>query len=142
MEAIEQGQQLGLSLVAQHYLVILIKIVLCDEEKPFDYQEYQRVEQIVHNLAGNNSDIFLTKKDLEELVLILKGNNAEELQQEANFWRELIQQEGERDSICNLVIEIGSPQQRLSDLHHSFAEALVRLENIENPEKDKYKLSA
>jgi two-component system response regulator YesN len=61
--------------------------------------------------------------------LIIKGNDVEELQQEAIFWRELIQQEGERDSVCNLVIEMGSPQQRLSDLHHSFAEAMVRLKN-------------
>jgi len=129
-EAIEQGQQLGLSLVAQYYLVILINIELCDEGKSFDYQVYQRVEKIAANLANNNTDIFLTKKDPEELVLIIKGNDAEELRQEAIFWRELIEQEGERDSTCHLLITIGSPQQRLSDLHHSFAEAMVKLKNI------------
>lgn len=129
-DAIEQGQQLGLSLVAQYYLVILIKIKLRDEGKPFDYQEYQRVEQIVVNLAGNNPDILLTKKDPEELVLIIKGNDSEELKQEAIFWRDLIQKEVERDTVCLLVFEIGSPQQRLSDLHHSFAEAMVKLKNI------------
>jgi two-component system response regulator YesN len=128
-EALEQGQQLGLSLVAQNYLVILIKIELCDDGKPFDYQEYQRIEQIAANLADNNPDIYLTKKDPEELVLIIKGDDAEELRQEAIFWRELILQEGARDSVCRLLIEIGSPQQRLSDLHHSFAEAMVRLKN-------------
>ncbi len=132
-EAIEQGQQLGLSLVAQHYLVALVKIELCDAGKPFDYQEYQRVEKIVASLASNNIDILLTKKDPEELVLMIKGNDAEELQQEAIFWRDLIRREVERETICKLTIEIGSPQKRLSDLHHSFAEAMVKINNFGHP---------
>ena len=131
VEAIEQGQQLGLNLVAHQYLVILIKIELRDAGKPFDYQQYQRIEKIVSNLAGNNPDILLTKKDLEELVLVMKGNDPEALQQEAVFWRQLIHKEVGSDPFCELVIEIGAPQQRLSDIHRSFAEALVKVKNTE-----------
>ena len=128
-EAIEQGQRLGLDLVAPQYLVLLVKIELCDQGIPFDYHEYQRVEQMVSKLAGNNADILLTKKDIEELVLILKGDGAEQLRQEGQFWAELIQKEKTSDSVCRLVIEMGSPQKRLSDLHRSFAEALVKVKN-------------
>ena len=128
-EAIEQGQRLGLDLVAQQYLVLLIKIELRDESIPFDYHEYQRIEQMVSKLAGNNADILLTKKDLEELVLILKGDDVEQLRQEGQFWAELIRNEKAGDSVCRLLIEMGSPQKRLSDIHRSFAEALVKVKN-------------
>lgn len=136
-EAIELGQQLGLNLVAKHYLVMLIKIELCDAGKPFDYQVCQRVEKTVAHLASNNPDILLTKKDLEELVLIIKGEDPEALHQEAIFWGELIRKEVGSDPVCKLVIEIGAPQQRLSDIHRSFAEAMVksmgREHMLENP---------
>lgn len=129
-DAIEQGQQLGLNLVAQYYLVMLVKIELCDDSKPYDYYAYQRIEKLVSNLAGNNTDILLTKKDVEELVLILKGDDEEQLRQEGNFWAELIKKEGAGDTICRLRVEMGSPQERLSDLHRSFAQALVKARNL------------
>jgi two-component system response regulator YesN len=128
-DAVEQGQQLGLNLVAQHYLVLLIKIESCEDGKPYDYDEYQRVEAMVADLAGNNPDILLTKKDVDELVLILKGDDKEQLEQEGQFWAELIQEERASDAVCRLVIAMGSPQERLSDIHRSFAEALVKAKN-------------
>jgi len=131
--AIEQGQQLGLNLVAQQFMVLLISIELCDESQSFDYSVYQHIERIISNLAGNNRDILWTKKDIEELVLILKGDDEEQLQQEGNFWAELIRKEGAIDPVCRLIIETGSPQQRLSDIHRSFTEALVKIQNRDRP---------
>ena len=109
---------------------LLIKIESCDDDKPYDYQEYQRVEDMVSDLAGNNTDILLTKKDLDELVLILKGDDKEQLWQEGQFWAELIQEERASDAVCHLIIEMGSPQERLSDIHRSFAQALVKAKNL------------
>jgi len=130
-DAIEQGQQLGLNLVASYYLVMLIKIELCDDSKPYDYDECQRVETMVSNLIGNNADILLTKKDVEELVLILKGDDEEQLRQEGEFWAKLIQKEGAGgDTLYRLSVEMGSLQERLSDLHRSFAEALVKAKRL------------
>lgn len=128
-DAIEQGQHLGLDLVAPYYLVMLIGIELCDDNQPYDYYAYQRIEKMVSNLAGDSVDILLTKKDMEELVLILKGDDEEQLQQESSFWAELIQAEGAGDAVCRLHIEMGSPQERLSDLHRSYAQALVKAKN-------------
>ncbi len=128
-DAIEQGQQLGLDLVAAHYLVMLVKIELCDDNKPYDYDTYQRIEKIIARLVGNSADVLLTKKDIEELVVILKGDDEAQLQQDASFWAELIQAEGAGDAVCRVHIEVGNPQERLSDLHRSFAEALVKAKN-------------
>lgn len=125
-DAIEQSQQLGLDIVAKYFLVVLIRIELCEHSLPFDYHEYQRVEKIVSEFAGNNLDVFVTKKDLEELVLLIKGDGLGQLGQEGKFLAELIKSEVESQTSCKIMIEIGSPQIRLGDIHRSFAEALVK----------------
>jgi len=125
-EAIEQSQHFGLDIVAKYYLVALIRIELCEQSLPFDYEAYQQVEKIVSELSGNNLDVFLTKKDLEELVLLIKGDHLEQLVQEGDFLAELIKKDVEKQTSCNAFIEIGSPQDRLGNIHHSFAEALAK----------------
>lgn len=125
-DAIEQSQQLGLDIIAKYFIVVLIRIELCEHSLPFDYHEYQRVEKIVSEFAGNNLDVFVTKKDLEELVLLIKGDDLGQLGQEGRFLAELIRNEVESQTNCKIMIEIGSPQIRLGDIHRSFAEALVK----------------
>ena len=125
-DAIEQSQQLGLDIVARYYLVVFIRIELREKSQPFDYYQYQKVEQIVSQFAGNNPDVFWTQKDLEEQVLLIKGDSLDQLIHEGDFLVKLIQQEVENQTSCNLVIEIGTPQNRLGDIHHSFAEAMVK----------------
>ncbi|MBN1887574.1 MAG: response regulator, partial [Thermoflexales bacterium] len=81
-EAIEKGQVLGIEFIARYYLVVVIKVELCDSLKRFGYHDYWQVQQIVSSLVGNNPDVFLLKKDMEELVLVMKGNTLEYLQEE------------------------------------------------------------
>lgn len=131
-EAITQSQQLGLDIVARYYLVVLLRIELCQDSQPFDYQEYQQVEQIITELVGNNLDVFLTKKDLEELVLLIRCDSLEQLVEEGEFLVGLIKNEVENRTTCNIVIGVGSHQERLSEVHHSFAEALVISKLIES----------
>ena len=130
-DAIEQSKQLGLDIVARFYLVILILIELCEDSQPYDYKEYQQVEKIISEFARNNKDVFLTKKDPEELVLLIKSDSSEQLIQESSFLAELIKKEVEKQTPCNLAIEMGRPQDRLGDIHHSFAEALVKSKSSE-----------
>jgi hypothetical protein len=50
MAAIAQSQQLGLNIIANYYLVILVRFEL--HENAVDYQECQRIEQMVSNLIS------------------------------------------------------------------------------------------
>lgn len=129
VEALEKSQSLGLDLVARYYQVALIRIELCDESQPFDYQEYKQVEQIASSLAGGNGDVFLAGKDMEELVVLFKGNSLEQLEQNSNFFTRLIKTEVESQTSCGLIIAMGNPQNRLGDIHHSFTEALVKIKS-------------
>jgi two-component system response regulator YesN len=126
-DAIEQSQRFGLVIVAKYYLVMLMTIELCEDNKPFDYHEYRLVEHIVSDLVVNHADVLMSKKDVEELVLLFKGDSHEQLLEEASFLAELAKKNVENQTQCKLHIAIGPPQERLGNIHHSFAEALVRI---------------
>ena len=130
-EAIEQSQQLELDITARYYVVMVIRVELCSNSPPFDYHEYQQVEQIISQLTGDQSDVLLTKKDIAEIILLIKGENVEQLLQRGDFLADLIRNKVESKTTCNTVIEMGSYQERLSDVHHSFAEALVKCKFVE-----------
>jgi two-component system response regulator YesN len=129
--AVEQSQLLGLDLISRCYLVIQAKI--CPAVSPgtgelagaLDFHDCQQVETLVKGLVEANLDTFLTKKDLEELVLILKGENPEALQQDGQYLAALIKQEVESKVPCRLDIGLGEPQSRLGDLHRSYTGALL-----------------
>lgn len=133
-EAIEKGQLLGLDLIARCYLVVILKTELGDRSEPFDYDEYQRVQQIVAGLVENNPDIFCLKKDWEELVLVLKGNTPEYLEEERDILLAQIDQEIQKTRY-QLAIGVGAPKKRMADLHQSFVEALVSIQNAADQEK-------
>jgi two-component system response regulator YesN len=129
-EAIEQGQRLGLNIVSKYYMVLLIKVELRDSDNTCDYREYQKVEELVLSLAGNNPNVLYTKKELGELVLILKGDSLEQIQEEGAFLANLIQQEGRSKANCNLIIELGQSQQRIGDINRSLSEAVIKAKNV------------
>jgi two-component system response regulator YesN len=133
-EAIEQSQWLGLELVARCYLAVVIKVELRDPSEQFDYYEYRQVQRIVSGLVSNNPDVFLLKKDLEELVLLMKGNTPEYLQEERDF---LIERIGQRvqETRCRLIIGVGTTEQRLTDIYHSFVEALADVQSAVSEHK-------
>jgi two-component system response regulator YesN len=133
-DAIEQGQLLGLDLIARCYLVVILKAELDDRSEQFDYDEYRQVQQIVAGRVGNNPDIFLLKKDWEELVLVMKGSTPEYLEEESNFLLGVIKQDVKRTKY-HLSMGVGAPKKRIADIYHSFVEALVTIQNATNVNK-------
>lgn len=123
-EALDRAQALGVELIASAYLVVVIKIDLRDPAAPFDYREYEQVRQIISGLVDSNPDVFLIKKDLEELVLIMKGGSPEVLERQRGALLDSIRQRV-RTTKCTLVIGCGAPRRRLTDLCPSFMEALI-----------------
>src|SRR5512135_3284880 len=133
-EAIEQSQSLGMELIARCYLVVVIKVELCDAPEQFDYHEYQQVQRIVSSLVETNPDVFLLTKDLEELVLMIKGNTPEYLQEEGDLLVEQIQRQAQGEK-CKLAIGVGTPKKRITDIYHSFVEALTAIQDTANTHK-------
>ena len=132
-EAIERGQQLGLEIIAPWYQVLLLKINLCDGHMLFDYQVYEKVEQIIKELVGPDPEILYTRNGLDEFVFIIAGENSDQLREVKEFWARLIEGKIADSKICDVIIKTGAPQQRLGEIHHSFAEALIAVKNASEP---------
>ena len=129
MDAIENGQLLGLDLSARHYLVVIIKIELGDRTEQYDHDEYQQLQHVLTGLAEKNPDIFVLKRDWGDLILIMKGNTTEYLEEE----RDLLLEEIRRvlaKTRYQLTIGVGASKDRIADIRQSFVEALM---NVQNP---------
>jgi two-component system response regulator YesN len=127
-EAIEKGGSLGLDLVARCYSILILKIESQDRSRKVDYDEYQKVQGIVSGMIGNNPDIYLLKKDWEELVLLVKGNIPQYLEEESNLLLGSIKSELERNGY-QLTVGVGSQKNRIADIYQSFLEAFVSIQN-------------
>ncbi len=127
-EAIENSQSLGLDLIAKYYLVAIVKIELSDRSEQFNFDEYQHAQQIIASVVDNNPDVFLVKKDWEEVILLIKGNNAEYMVEERDFLIDLIKRDIKKTRY-HLIIGAGSPKNRLAHIYQSFMEALVETHN-------------
>jgi len=130
-EAFEQSQQIGLDLFARDYLVIVIRIEPCNSSESSDSAKIKRIHNIISKLVENNPDVFLLLKDIEEVVLIMKGNTPEYLDEEKNFLLEQFQHQVEGTD-CKLTIGIGTSKKRIADISQSFGEALVCIQNQVN----------
>jgi two-component system response regulator YesN len=128
-DAIEQSEALGMDLVARCYLVVVLKVERRERAERFDPAEYQRVQRSVAGLVENNPDVFMLNKDLEDLVLIMKGDTSEYLLEERDLLLDQIKRQVQ-DTRCTLVVGCGAPTRRLADIGQSFAEALASLQSM------------
>jgi two-component system, response regulator YesN len=127
-QAIEQAEELGLDLVAPAYLVVVIKIEPNDPAAQFDYQRYARTCNALSHLFEHDPAVFLVKKDLEEIVLVVKGESSEALVEKHVWLRGQIEQQASRTE-CQLVMGSGTPKRRITDICASFVEALTSLQS-------------
>ena len=132
-----KGQSLGLDLVARCYSIVILKIEKRDRSEKFDYAGYQQVQLIVSGLIGSNPDIYLLKKDWEELVLLMKGNIPQYLEEESTLLLGSIKNELEKTGY-RLSIGIGSQKNRITDIYQSFVEAFVSMQNTAEKEKGQF----
>jgi two-component system, response regulator YesN len=123
-DAIEKSQWLGIDLVARCYLVVVVRVEPADSAEPFDYfNACQRAQQILSGVVGENPDVFLLRKDMQELVLLLKGNSLEYLLEERDLLLKRITAEL-GSAGCKLIAGSGAPQKRITEICHSFIEAM------------------
>ena len=127
-EAIEKGQMLGLNLMARHYLVLILKIELGDRSEQYDHDGYQHVQQVVTALMEKNPDVFVLKRDWGDLILIMKGETSEYLEEERDLLLAEIRQEIAKTHY-QVTVGIGSSKNQIAEISQSFVEALVNAQN-------------
>jgi two-component system response regulator YesN len=128
-EAIEKSQMLGIDFVAQCYLVVVIRIEPLNSSEPIDYQKCQAVQQLVLDIVANNPDVFLLRKDIDELVLVLKGSSPENLHEERDLLLARIKP-AVAQMQSSLAVGSGPPQNRITDICRSFIDATDDLQAV------------
>ena len=126
-EAIEQYGDIGLKMIAQYYLVILVKVNLFENNGHLNPIKHQEINQIVTDLTDMHQDAFYAHKSAEELLLIMMGDNPQQLKEDGQFLAGLIKKDIEEYTGCRAIFAMGSIQQRLTNIHISFADALARI---------------
>jgi len=127
-DAIETGQALGLDLAARYYLVIFLKIELKDRSEQYDHDEYLQLQSVITAMAEKNPDILVLKRDWSDLILVMKGNTSEYLEEDRDFLLHEIRQEV-AESRYQLALGMGNLKTRIDDISQSFAEALVNVQD-------------
>ncbi len=135
-EAIEKGQPLGLDLVAKCYLIVILKIEVRTRSEKLDYDEFQKIQQNVTELIGNNPDIYLLRKDWGEFVLLMKGNIPQYLDEEQGLLLGSIKDKLDQTRY-QLIVGVGAQKNRIADIYQSFLEAFVSIQNSADREKDR-----
>ena len=131
VEAIEKGHLLGLDLVAGCYLVMVIRIDLRNAADSFDYHEYQRIQRALADPLEHYLDGLLIKKDVEELVLIVKGRTPEYLHERKDQLLQVVQHQAGTAG-CGVAIGCGTVKHRMTDIYQSFVEALIEAQSLGN----------
>ena len=109
--------------------MVVIRIAPREPGPKFDYTGFQRAQDVV---SERRRQLIRTcrccRKDLEELVLIMKGNTPEYLLEARDVLLDRIQAQVNQ-STCQLIVGVGEPRGRITDLGQSFLEALAAVEN-------------
>lgn len=130
-EAVEEYGQIGLNMIAEYYLVILLKIQVFQNNGPLDPFKHQKVQDIVTDLIEVYPGAFYTQKSVEEILLIMMGDDPEQLKEDGRFLAELMTTDIEQALGYQVEFGVGSIQQRLTSIHLSFMDALAIVSNAE-----------
>ncbi|MFN2135594.1 MAG: response regulator [Candidatus Promineifilaceae bacterium] len=132
LETVEQYGEFGLKLIAPYYLVILVKVNFLSHNGRLDPRVYQDVYEIVADLTDIHPGAFLTQKSVEELLLMMMGDDPEQLKEDGRFLAGLIKRDIEEKLGYSTIYGIGTVQQRLMAIHLSFSDALAAVNDLEH----------
>jgi two-component system, response regulator YesN len=82
-------------------------------------------------VVEHNPDVYLLRRGWDELVLLMKGNSPEFLEEERELIVERIKREAD-STTYQLNIGSGTPKKRIADVYQSYVEAWVCIQNAGN----------
>lgn len=130
-EIVEKGHRLKLDLLARAYQVMVVKAELAmGAINQISAAKLEYIEALISRVTQDHTHIISFHKDIEELVLIIKGDSIKQLEQRTYFLARLLKEDVESQIECLLTIGIGSPQDRLRNVTQSFTEAYRNTLNL------------
>lgn len=81
VEAIEKAKSLGINIFGRYYIVALLILDTKENiELKDEYAEYSKAERVIGEMIDSNPDILKFNRNLKQIVLIIKGDDPGELE--------------------------------------------------------------
>jgi two-component system response regulator YesN len=125
--AVAESRALGLDLVAVAFQVHVVRVDLAAGAGPDDFAACETVYQGLADLTSALPGAHLVKKDVDEFVVVLKGESPAAVQGSSRRLAALIHSQVAPRVRATLRTGAGDPQQRLCAINHSFSSALLAL---------------
>ena len=116
---LERAREMGIDLVARNYIVVVIEI----GSNYGDYNNLLRVRSFASRSVELRNDVLHFFYGAEKIVLLIKGDNAEQLEETAYELSQSIKYDVERNTDMQLTIGIGSVAERIGLISKSFSDA-------------------
>jgi len=118
-DILEQAEQQDINLLARRYIVCRCEL----RGRGLTYEGIAKIRMISQNLFDKNEDIIWFLKGGDKLVLIIKGNSEEMLQEIAYEAAQMLRHELDRYLAVDEPIGIGSIANRISEISQSYYDA-------------------
>lgn len=125
-DVIEQCRNLDLDLLARWYQVLVIRSVSASTNDPQTAAE--SLDAMIAEILGDTESIVRFKKDAEETVLILRGQDPLQLEHAAEHVQTRLRRQLETRTPYRILIGRGCPTERLGAVPESYTHALRQLE--------------
>ena len=124
VEAIEKCEQFHIHIIAKYYLVEIIESEIMENTISNKQSSgYFKIDSVISRIVDDNPDIIKFKRNMQETVLIFKGDTVADLEENAYSFAQSIKYEVERNTGNWLTIGIGSPRERIQGITESFSDA-------------------
>jgi two-component system response regulator YesN len=124
VDVIDNCSSLNINIISKFYIVEIIELEITKKDSTEGgYSEVLQAETLIDNVVMKNSDVIKFRRLLGEIILIIKGDNAESIEETAYGLAQSVKYDVERKTSCILGISIGSARERIQGITQSYKEA-------------------
>jgi two-component system response regulator YesN len=124
VEVIDSCSRYGINIMSKYYLAAIIEFDAAEAGIQNNlYSEQLKLEALTDSLFAQNPDVIRFKRNHNEGILIIKGDNQSSLEETAYSMAQAIKHEIERNTTFKVTISIGSVRERLQGISQSYRDA-------------------
>jgi two-component system response regulator YesN len=127
-EALDLGRDTGLALAARAYVVLIARATVATRSEP---RQLQAVQARLQQCCSGSPDVMGFRKDIEEVVALVTGIDSATALARAESLAGAMTAVAQTVADARVDVGIGDVRERLSDVPHSFAMALQRLDHAQ-----------
>lgn len=124
VEVIDNCASFNINIISKFYIVEIIELksIKIDSSEG-ECSEILKSEELIDGVVAINNEVIKLRRNFGEIVLIIKGDNAQTIEESAYSLAQSLKYEVERKTSCILEISIGGVTERIQGINQSYKEA-------------------